>query len=85
MTVNTDNRLITDTTVTKELLIATARWASRSRTWCTLIVQGFKSAFLPFREKSDLLKQVNREIAETLSRFAAGPRAVERPAQRSVP
>jgi hypothetical protein len=40
-------------------------------------VQGFKSGFLPFREKSDLLKQVNREIAETLARFAAGPRAVE--------
>ena len=32
VTVNTDNRLITDTTVSKELWLATRRWASRSRT-----------------------------------------------------
>ena len=41
---------------------------------CTLLVQGFKSAFLPFREKQDLLRAVNAEIAEVLARFA-GPRS----------
>ncbi len=38
----------------------------------TVIVQGFKSSFLPFREKHDLLEAVNREIAEVLARFAGG-------------
>jgi adenosine deaminase len=36
-------------------------------------VQGFKSAFLPYREKAELLAQVNREIAEVRARFAAPP------------
>jgi adenosine deaminase len=77
VTVNTDNRLITDTTCTKELWIAHREMGFTLEDIVTLVVQGFKSAFLPFREKSDLLKQVNREIAETLARFAAGPRAVD--------
>jgi adenosine deaminase len=77
VTVNTDNRLITDTTVSKELWIAHREMGFTLEDLVTLVVQGFKSAFLPFREKSDLLKQVNREIAETLQRFAAGPRPVE--------
>jgi adenosine deaminase len=63
VTVNTDNRLITDTTSTKELWICHERMGFTLEDLCELVVQGFKSAFLPFREKSDLLKQVNEEIA----------------------
>jgi adenosine deaminase len=74
VTVNTDNRLITDTTSTKELWIAHREMGFTLEDLVTVIVQGFKSAFLPFREKRDLLESVNREIAETLARFAAGPR-----------
>ncbi len=72
VTVNTDNRLITDTTSTKELWVAHREMGFTLEDLVTLVVQGFKSAFLPFREKSDVLKRVNREIAETLTRFAAG-------------
>jgi adenosine deaminase len=75
VTVNTDNRLITDTTSTKELWVAHREMGFTLEDLVTVIVQGFKSAFLPFREKRDLLEHVNHEIAETLSRFAAGPRA----------
>ena len=75
VTVNTDNRLITDTTVTKELTIVHQRMGFTLSDVCTLLVQGFKSAFLPFREKQDLLRQVNAEIADTVQRFAA-PRPV---------
>ena len=47
----------------------------------TIIVSGFKSAFLPFREKQDLLRQVNQEIATTLSAFdKKRPAAVKQPA-----
>jgi len=68
VTVNTDNRLITDTTVTKELLLAHREMGFSLDDLCTLVVQGFKSAFLPFREKADLLRQANAEIAEVLAR-----------------
>jgi adenosine deaminase len=74
VTINTDNRLITDTTVTKELSVAHREMGFTLDDLCTLLVQGFKSAFLPFREKQDLLKAVNQEIAEVLARFA-GPRS----------
>jgi adenosine deaminase len=85
VTINTDNRLITDTTVTKELKIAHERMGFTLEDLCTLVVQGFKSAFLPFREKQDLLKQVNAEVAEVLATFAeesampTRPGAVVRP------
>jgi adenosine deaminase len=74
VTVNTDNRLITDTTVTKELGIAHREMGFNLEDLCTVLVQGFKSAFLPFREKQDLLKAVNAEIAAVVAKFA-GPRS----------
>jgi adenosine deaminase len=74
VTVNTDNRLITDTTATNELWLCHERMGFTLGDLTEVIVQGFKSAFLPFREKADLLKQVNHEIAEVLDRFS-GARA----------
>jgi len=73
VTVNTDNRLVTDTTLTKELLVAHREMGFTLEDVCTVLVQGFKSAFLPFREKQDLLRAVNAEIADVLARFS-GPR-----------
>ncbi len=77
VTINTDNRLITDTTLTKELGIAHREMGFTLEDLCTLIVSGFKSAFLPYREKADLLKLVNGEIAAVLAKFGAPPKAVE--------
>ena len=74
VTLNTDNRLITDTSVTKELGIAHREMGFTLEDLCTLLVQGFKSSFLPFREKQDLLKAANAEIADVRARFA-GPRS----------
>lgn len=71
VTVNTDNRLVTDTTCTKELLLVHEKMGLTLADICTLLVQGFKSAFLPFREKQDLLRRVNAEIAEVLAAFGA--------------
>jgi adenosine deaminase len=75
VTVNTDNRLITDTTSTKELLVVHEKMGFTLEDICTVLVQGFKSAFLPFREKQDLLREVNAEIAEVLAQFGAAPLA----------
>jgi adenosine deaminase len=71
VTVNTDNRLITDTTSTKELLVMHEKMGFTLQDICTVLVQGFKSAFLPFREKQDLLRRVNAEIAQVLAEFGA--------------
>lgn len=69
VTINTDNRLITDTTVTKEMLIAHQELGLSLEDLTTLIVSGFKSAFLPFRQKQDMLREVNEEIVATLESF----------------
>ncbi|MGQ0503842.1 MAG: adenosine deaminase [Myxococcaceae bacterium] len=80
VTINTDNRLITDTTVTKELWTAHKELGLTLEDITTVLVSGFKSAFLPFREKQDVLKAVNAEIEKTLDTFAHRLSAVKRPA-----
>ncbi|MCA2979003.1 MAG: adenosine deaminase [Myxococcaceae bacterium] len=71
VTINTDNRLITDTTVSDEYWIAHKELGLSLEDLTTVIVSGFKSAFLPFREKQDTLKAVNAELEATLKRFEA--------------
>ena len=62
LTINTDNRLISNTTVTKELALA-ARYAQLNMNDIkNLIIGGFKSTFLPMREKAIMLSLVNREL-----------------------
>ena len=62
VTINTDNRLISDTTMTNELYLAAkyANWTMDDLK--SVIVSGFKSAFLPMREKAILLKKLNAEL-----------------------
>ncbi len=69
VTINTDNRLITDTTVTKEYWTAYRELGLSLEDVTTIIVSGFKSAFLPFREKQDVLAEINVEIERTLKEF----------------
>jgi adenosine deaminase len=55
--------------VTREYLIAHKELGLSLEDLTTIMVSGFKSAFLPFREKQDLLKAVNAEIDSTLRAF----------------
>ena len=80
VTINTDNRLITDTTVTKELWTAHSALGLSLEDLTTILVSGFKSAFLPFREKQDMLRAVNEEIAQTLAAFDQKRHLVKQPA-----
>jgi adenosine deaminase len=73
VTLNTDNRLITDTTVSKELWTSHKHLGLTLEDLLTVIISGFKSAFLPQREKQDLLRHVNAEIAKTLAAFGQAP------------
>lgn len=60
--INTDNRLISETTVTNELYLAARHLDLTLEDLKTILVDGFKSAFLPNRAKSIMLNMVNDEL-----------------------
>ncbi|RMH76992.1 MAG: adenosine deaminase [Calditrichaeota bacterium] len=60
--INTDNRLISDTTVTNELYLAAKHLNFNLDDIKSIILDGFKSAFLPNRAKSIMLNMVNDEL-----------------------
>ena len=62
VTINTDNRLVTNTTVSKELLLCHQLYGLNLQDIKNILIGGFKSAFLPYREKADLLKKVTAEL-----------------------
>lgn len=64
VTINTDNRLITDTTVSKELWLCHKHYGWSLDKIKDILIAGFKSAFIPQREKADLLRLVTRELDE---------------------
>jgi adenosine deaminase len=63
VTVNTDNRLITDTTVSKELWLCHTQMGLTLKDIKQLILSGFKSAFLPFHVKQQYLRKASEELA----------------------
>lgn len=67
VTVNTDNRLITDTTVSKELWLCHTRMGLGLSDIQQIVLNGFKSAFLPFHVKQQYLRKVSDELAELCS------------------
>jgi len=62
VTVNTDNRLITDTSVSKELFLAHRTMGIPFSDIKAIIVAGFKSSFQPFHEKQAMLRRVSVEL-----------------------
>jgi adenosine deaminase len=66
VTVNTDNRLVTDTTVSKELWLCHTQMGLSLSDIKSILLSGFKSAFLPFHIKQAYL----RRTSEDLKRFS---------------
>ncbi len=64
VTVNTDNRFISNTTLSNEYLMASRLTKDGLTKWeaLKLVKNGFKAAFLPKDLKDKLLKEVDREI-----------------------
>ena len=71
VTINTDNRLITDTTVTKELMAVSKQFGLTVHDVRNVLVGGFKSAFLTFHDRAQLVRKVQAEMDEIIGRFAA--------------
>lgn len=63
VTVNTDNRLVTDTTVSKELWLCHKELGFTLSDLKQVILSGFKAAFLPFHVKQQYLRRVSEELA----------------------
>jgi adenosine deaminase len=82
ITINTDNRLITDTSVSKELYLAHSQLGVPFADIKSMIIAGFKSSFQPFHEKQ---AQLRRVVAE-LSRYddAGVARDPSAPAERPL-
>src|SRR4051812_482430 len=62
VTVNTDNRLITDTSVSKELHLVHREMGVPFADIKAMILAGFKSSFQPFHEKQAMIRRVIAEL-----------------------
>jgi adenosine deaminase len=87
VTLNTDSRLFADTTVTDELMLAGRTFDLCEMDLTTIVINGFKSAFLPFEEKARLLIDVLPRLGRKPPKFQAsrlGRDAAQRYAGRTV-
>lgn len=64
VTLNTDNRLMSNTTMTKEFMLTIEHFNFNYKQIKNLIINGFKSSFLPYREKTIMLNTILEELAE---------------------
>lgn len=85
VTINTDNRLITDTSVSKELYLVHTEMGVPFRDIKSMVVAGFKSAFMPFHEKQAMLRRITSELSryDDDGRLLAEPAPEERRAAPS--
>ena len=75
VTKNTDNRLMSGTTLTKEFLLAHKLFGFKLHDFREMIIMAIKSAFLPYAER----KQMIRGIADELEQeFGLMPEFIER-------
>jgi adenosine deaminase len=92
VTINTDNRLITDTSVTKELSIVSRQFGLTASDIRNILVAGFKSAFLTFHDRAQLVRKAQTEMDEIIRQFAdrngvpkKSPAAKPEPSKPPVP
>lgn len=64
VTINTDNRLISNTTITKELSICNSQLDFSLKDIKRLITNGFKSAFMNYRKRAGMLAEIDRELED---------------------
>jgi adenosine deaminase len=62
VTLNTDSRLVSGTTLSQEISLAVRAFRLSPYEIKRIIINGFKSSFLPYAQKARLLREVNLEI-----------------------
>ncbi len=68
-TINTDNRLVTDTTVTDEYCRAVRYYDFNIGDLRKLMINGFKSSFLPYRKKRSVTARACSEFDAVVQQF----------------
>ena len=84
VTVNTDNRLITDTTASNELWLLHTACDFDLKAVRTLALNGFKSAFVHFRKKQELIGRFAREFDTIVAAEAESQAAATKPAKKKA-
>lgn len=64
VTLNTDNRIISNTTLSDEYMLAVEKLGLDYSTIKNIILNGFKSAFLPYKERVRMVNDALKEIEE---------------------
>jgi len=72
VTINTDNRLITDTTVSKELWLCHTQMGMSVEDLKHVVLNGFKATFLPFHTKQAWVRRIGKELAQLPNENEAG-------------
>lgn len=80
-TINTDNRLVTNTTMTDEFERAVGSYDLNIGDLRKLVVNGFKSSFMPYRKKTTITAQAGMEFDALVREFEekSGQRAITDP------
>jgi adenosine deaminase len=80
-TINTDNRLITHTTVTDEFWRAVEHYNLNIGDVRKLTLNGFKSAFMPYRKKTTIMNKAARDFDALVEEFerTSGQKAITDP------
>jgi adenosine deaminase len=66
VTLNTDNRMITDTTMTEEYWLAYSHYDLLPQDLLDLVMAGVKSAFIPYEFKRDLIRRTKDKVREMI-------------------
>ncbi len=69
VTLNTDNRLITNTTMTDEYYIAYKEFQLNPQNILDLVINGVKSAFIPFEYKKWFLRDVKQKTIDLINSY----------------
>jgi adenosine deaminase len=70
VTLNTDNRLITNTTMTNEYCLAYEEFDFTPREILTIVMNGVKSAFIPYEIKRDFIQRTKATTKDMLLNYA---------------
>jgi adenosine deaminase len=67
VTLNTDNRLMSGTTLTKEFLLAHKLFGFKLHDFREMIIMAMKSAFLPYSERKQMIRNIADELEQDFS------------------
>ena len=72
VTLNTDNRLVTHTTMTDEYYLAYKHFKLTPQNILDLVINGVKSAFIPFEYKKWFLRDTKQKTIELINSYGEG-------------